>query len=76
MFSVSCIFIWLGKNRGSYSLRGYKMHDLSQFSCKHSKCFDSKVIATVSDRMDTDSTPGPMAGYWNRTSLKNYVWLI
>jgi hypothetical protein len=29
------------------------MHDLSLFSCKHSKCFDSKV-ATVSDRMHTD----------------------
>jgi hypothetical protein len=38
------------------------MHDLSLFSCKHSKCFDSKV-ATVSDRMHTDSTPGTMAGY-------------
>ena len=47
------------KNRGSYSLRGYKMHDLSLFSCKHSKCFDSKLskVATVSDRMHTDSTP-------------------
>jgi hypothetical protein len=38
------------------------MHDLSLFSCKRSKCFDSKV-ATVSDRMHTDSTPGTIAGY-------------
>jgi hypothetical protein len=51
------------------------MHNLPLFSCKHSKCFDSKV-GTVSDRMYTDSTPGTMPGYWNRTSLKNYVWLI
>jgi hypothetical protein len=51
------------------------MLDLSLFSSKHSKCFDSKV-ATVSDGMQTDSTPATMAGYWNRTSLKNYVLLI
>jgi hypothetical protein len=38
------------------------MHDLSIFSCKYSKYFDSKV-ATVSDRMHTDSTLGTMAGY-------------
>ena len=37
------------------------MHDLPLFSCKHSKFFDSKV-ATVTDRMHTDSTPGTMAG--------------
>jgi hypothetical protein len=79
MFSVSCIFIWYlrykRKNRGSYSLRGCKMHDLPLFSYKHLKFFDSKV-ATVSDRMHTDSPPETMAGYWNRTSLKNSVWLI
>jgi hypothetical protein len=51
------------------------MHDLPLFSCKHLECFDSKV-ATVSDRMHTDSPPETMAGYWNRTSLKNSVWLI
>ena len=38
------------------------MHDLPLFSCKHSKFFDSKV-ATVSDRIHADSTPGTMAGY-------------
>jgi hypothetical protein len=79
MFSVSCIFIWYlrykRKNSGSHSLRGYKMHDLSLFSCKHSKCFDSKV-ATVTDRMHTDYSPGTMLGYRNRTSQKNSVWLI
>jgi hypothetical protein len=37
------------------------MHDLPLFSCKHSKIFDSKV-ATVSDRMHTDSPPETMEG--------------
>jgi hypothetical protein len=41
------------------------MHDFSLFSCKHSKCFDSKV-ATVSDRMHTDSTPGTSGGARSR----------
>jgi hypothetical protein len=36
---------------------GDKMHDLPLFSCKHSKCFNSRV-ATVSDRMHTDSISG------------------
>ena len=52
-----------------------KMHDLSLFSCKHSKFFKSKV-STVSDRMQKDSTPGTMVGYWNRKPLTNSVWLI
>ena len=40
------------------------MHDLPLFSCKHSKFFDSKdKVATVSDRMHTDSPPETMAGY-------------
>ena len=38
------------------------MHDLPLFSCKHLKFLDSKV-ATVSDRMHTDSPPATMAGY-------------
>jgi hypothetical protein len=47
---------------GAHTVYEVILHDLSLFSCKHSKCFDSKV-ATVSDRMHTDSTSGTMAGY-------------
>jgi hypothetical protein len=37
------------------------MHDFPLFSCKDSKFFDSKV-ATVSDRMHTDSPQETMTG--------------